>query len=197
MKSRIEQALLLRGSSDFPDIEAYQAWLDELVAAINAERSGEIARERKHLCPLPSLRSQDYEELMINVPKTSVLSVKLVIYSVPSRLIGERLRVHLYNDRLTAYAGTEKVLDVPRIYPQPGKPLCIFRKSWRVVTPSATNRSRPRFIGCFGITRKINRRRRRPVSSRSAYWPRPPNTIVKRRLNRRLKNSGGGDGFPP
>jgi hypothetical protein len=44
-----------------------------------------------------------------------------MVYSVPSRLIGERLRVHLYDDRLVCYLGTTPVLTPPRVYAPKGK----------------------------------------------------------------------------
>jgi hypothetical protein len=40
---------------------------------------------------------------------------------VPARLIGERLRVHLYDDRLECYLGTTEVATRPRIYAPKGK----------------------------------------------------------------------------
>ena len=44
-----------------------------------------------------------------------------MVYRIPSRLIGERLRVHLYDDRLQCYLGTTLVLRLPRIYAPKGK----------------------------------------------------------------------------
>ena len=96
LKGRIEQELLLRESRDFPSVQAYQAWLDSIAGDINAGHARKIEEERAHLKTLPANRAQDYEALLLNVPSTSTLSVKLVIYSVPSRFIGERLRIHLY-----------------------------------------------------------------------------------------------------
>lgn len=44
-----------------------------------------------------------------------------MVYSVPARLIGERLRVPLYDDRLVCYLGTTPVLTLPRVYAPKGK----------------------------------------------------------------------------
>ena len=44
-----------------------------------------------------------------------------VLYSAPSRLIGHRLKVRLYHDRLDCYLGASLVLTVPRGHPPPGK----------------------------------------------------------------------------
>jgi hypothetical protein len=40
--------------------------------------------------------------------------VRAVLYTVPSRLIGCRLKVHIYDDRLVCYLGTTPVLTVGR-----------------------------------------------------------------------------------
>jgi hypothetical protein len=41
-----------------------------------------------------------------------------VKYTVPSRLIGHRLLVHIYDTRLDLFLGHEKTLSLPRIYAQ-------------------------------------------------------------------------------
>ena len=46
--------------------------------------------------------------------------VKRVSYTVPSRLIGEKLRLHIYHDRIEAYLGTTHALTLPRHF-SPGK----------------------------------------------------------------------------
>ena len=39
-----------------------------------------------------------------------------VLYTVPSRLVGCRLKVHVYDDRLVCYLGTTPVLTAQRRY---------------------------------------------------------------------------------
>ena len=121
LKGRVKQELLLRESNDFDSAEAYQNWLDKIVAELNLERVNKIEEERPHLKPLPAARCEDYEVLTLNVPNTATIKAKLVIYSVPSKLIGCRLRIHLYGDRLEAYLGTDKVFETRRVYPELGK----------------------------------------------------------------------------
>ncbi len=43
------------------------------------------------------------------------------MYTVPSRLIGERLQIRLYQDKLEAYVGQAQALTLPRTYPKPGE----------------------------------------------------------------------------
>ena len=47
-------------------------------------------------------------------PSTGGFTLRRVFYTVPSRLVGHRLRVRLYDDRLVLYAGTEHLMTLPR-----------------------------------------------------------------------------------
>ena len=121
LKHRIRQGLLMRGNTDFNSIEAYQKWLNGIVLKLNRQRQVLIDEERKHLQPLPTFRTTDYTEKVVKVSTSSTIVLKRVLYSVPSRLIGEQLRLHIFDDRLEAYIGSEKTLTLPRIYPLRGK----------------------------------------------------------------------------
>ena len=76
-----------------------------------------LSEEQTVLQPLPVDRFIDYRELSVRVTTSSTIAVKRTLYSVPSQLIGEKLRVHLYHDRLQCYLGQKSVLDIPRVYP--------------------------------------------------------------------------------
>jgi len=114
LKNRIHQALLLRNSVDFESVSAYQRWLDIIVRDINARNADKVAEERKYLKELPLQRTVDYTEKVVGVSTTSTILVKRVIYTVPSRLIGEKLRLHIYHDKIEAYLGTTYVITLPR-----------------------------------------------------------------------------------
>jgi hypothetical protein len=53
--------------------------------------------------PLVVDRLPENTELKVPVASTSTIRVKSCAYSLPSRLIGERVRVHLYEHRLEVY----------------------------------------------------------------------------------------------
>lgn len=53
IKSRLEQALLLRGSCTFESLDGYRAFAAEVVADHNARRRREVERQRAALRPLP------------------------------------------------------------------------------------------------------------------------------------------------
>jgi hypothetical protein len=50
----------------------------------------------------------------ITVTRTSTVAVRDVLYTVPSRLIGSRLKVHIYDGRLICFLGSTEVLTLPR-----------------------------------------------------------------------------------
>jgi hypothetical protein len=53
LKQAIEDALLLRASRDFADLDAYRAFVDGVVGRRNANNARRIALERQVLAPLP------------------------------------------------------------------------------------------------------------------------------------------------
>ena len=114
LKSSLHQALLLRGSTDFATLDAYRRFIDELVGRANAGRRKALDIERAHLKALPPSRTDDHEEHLVTVTSSSGFLLKRVFYTVPSRLIGHRLRVRLYDDRLECLLGGTLVVTLPR-----------------------------------------------------------------------------------
>lgn len=113
-KSAIKDALLLRGTSDFADLNTYRGFIDEVVSRRNARLTRQIEVERAALQPLPAGRSCDYEETVVTVTSSSAFTLKKVFYTVPSRLIGHRLRIRLYDDRLDVLVGGTQLLTLVR-----------------------------------------------------------------------------------
>ena len=54
--------MLLRGLRDFPTLDAYRAFVDEIVGRRNAHNRKRIDLERAHLKPLPQRRTSDFEK---------------------------------------------------------------------------------------------------------------------------------------
>jgi transposase InsO family protein len=119
LKQAIEDALLLRGSRDFDDLQAYRRFVDEVVGRRNARNRKRLDLERSALQSLPARRTTDYEETIVTVTSTSGFILKKVFYSVPSRLIGHRLRVRLYDDRLECFLGSTPLMTLRRGRPHP------------------------------------------------------------------------------
>ena len=103
LKSKLADALLLRASRDFNDLPAWRGFVDEIVGRGNARNAKRIDHERAAQKQLPDRKTADYEEVHVDVTSSSAFTLRKVFYSVPSRLIGHRLRVRLYDDRLECF----------------------------------------------------------------------------------------------
>ncbi len=114
LKRAIEDALLMRGSRAFDDLPAYRRFIDEIVGRLNARNAKRIDLERAELGMLPGRRTADYEEVSVRVTSSGGFLLRKVFYTVPSRLIGHRLRVRLHDDRLTVFIGGTELTTLPR-----------------------------------------------------------------------------------
>lgn len=120
LKSAVRDALLLRGSSEFADLAAYRRFIDEIVSRHNARHGKRIDAERPSLQPLPPERTSDYEETRVYVTSAGGFTLRKVFYTVPSRLVGHRLRVRLYDDRLELFLGGTALMTLRRGRPGSG-----------------------------------------------------------------------------
>jgi hypothetical protein len=66
-------------------------------------------------------RFADYDPLTVRVRSTSTIEVRSVTYSVPSRLIGQQLSVHLRHDRLVLFLRSHYVETLPRLHGHKGQ----------------------------------------------------------------------------
>ena len=118
LKRKIDQQLLLRGSRDFSSLSDYESFINGIVTKINRHCKTRFDEERSLLQPLPTRRTNDFSELHVKVTSSSTISVKRVTYTVPSRLIGTALLVHIYDDKLVLFYGHEETLTLKRVYAQ-------------------------------------------------------------------------------
>lgn len=103
LKRSLGQSLLLRGSRDFESLAAYVAWLEEILKKRNAGRAARLKEELAAMRPLGARRLPAYSVVDVRVGSGSTIRVKSNTYSVPSRLIGEKVRVHVFDDRLEVF----------------------------------------------------------------------------------------------
>lgn len=115
IKRALEQGLLVRGSRDFDSVDAWQAFIDDVV------RKGNRAQGRRVVEDLAAMRELDVERLPefveedVLVSDWSTIRIKHCSYSVPSRLIGEWVKVRIFEDRIVVrYAGKTE-LDCERL----------------------------------------------------------------------------------
>ena len=122
-KRRLEQQLIQRGSREFATEAEYRQLVGQVSASFNGRDSVQqkLAIERLHLRPLPVERFADYEPQVVRVRSTSTIEVRSVTYSVPSRLMGHPLTVHLHHDRLDLFLRSQFVETLPRLHPQKGQ----------------------------------------------------------------------------
>jgi hypothetical protein len=114
-KEAVEQTLLLRGSRDFESREAYGRFLKELVAARNAGRRKRLDEELPRLRRLPDRRLESYKRLSLRVDRGSLIHADQNAYSVPSRLIGEKVEVRLYVEHVEVWYAQKEAERFPRL----------------------------------------------------------------------------------
>jgi hypothetical protein len=106
LKRRLEQALLVRGSRDFESVDAWQDFIDGVERKANAHRGRRVAEDLAAMRELSVRKLPEYVEEDVCVSDWSTVRVKHCAYSVPSRLIGEWVRVQIYEDKIEVrYAG--------------------------------------------------------------------------------------------
>ena len=115
LKRRLEQALLVRGSRDFADQEEYERFIAGVVRKANAARGPRVAEDIEAMRPLVVERLPEYSEVVVPVASTSTIRVKSCAYSVPSRLIGERVRVRVFEHRIEVYYAEKLELACDRL----------------------------------------------------------------------------------
>ena len=122
-KHRLEQQLLQRGSREFETEGEYRQLVAQVSATLNNrdEVKGRLEIEQLHLQPLPIERFADYDPMVVRVRSTSTIEVRHVTYSVPSRLIGQQLTVHLRHDRLDLFLRSHAIETLPRLHGQKGQ----------------------------------------------------------------------------
>ncbi|MGH8206885.1 MAG: IS21 family transposase, partial [Steroidobacteraceae bacterium] len=115
LKSALDQRLRLRGSREFASRQAYVGFLDSCIAARNASRGERLQLERAQLRSLPARPLPAYKELYATVSRASAVRVVNHSYSVSSRLIGYRLRVHVHADTVELDHQGERVAVMERL----------------------------------------------------------------------------------
>jgi hypothetical protein len=114
-KVALDQALMLRGSRDFDSRTAYERFLRDLFAQLNAGRKGRLAEELERLAPLPVGRLDITQRLTVRVGPSSTIRVLKNTYSVPSRLIDEVIEVRVNIEELEVWYGQRCLECLPRL----------------------------------------------------------------------------------
>jgi hypothetical protein len=138
LKRAIDQALMLRGSRDFPSLADYKQFLRLLLAQLNAGRRERVKLEMQYLRALPDRRLESSKRVKVRVDSGSVIYVDRNVYSVHSRLIGEQVEARLSAETVEVWYAGQKVEQLPRLRGR-GKHRVDYRHiiDWLVRKPGA------------------------------------------------------------
>lgn len=114
-KRAVDQALLVRGRREFADRASYEEFLGELADAKNRPRQVKLAEERRALGPLPVIALESFRRQMVRVSTASTVHIGGNVYSVPSRLCGERVEARLRAETIEIWYGGTKLLEMERL----------------------------------------------------------------------------------
>lgn len=114
-KKRVEQHLLLRGHRDFATMAAYKTFLNQVFNKANDGRRQKLQEELLTMRKLKVEKLPEYEDLEVRVTNWSTVNIKKSLYSVPSRLIGNKVRARVYEDRVEIRYQDVLQLTMPRL----------------------------------------------------------------------------------
>lgn len=114
-KRRVKQHLLLRGSRDFETHEAYREFLEEVAHKANRLKQKRLDEELAVMRPLEVALMPEFVEEETWVSRGSTIQSAKKVYSVPSRLIREMVRVRRYDEIVEVYYGGQLQAVMPRV----------------------------------------------------------------------------------
>jgi hypothetical protein len=114
-RDAVDQRLRLLGNRDFGTISQYSEFLRAIADERNMARKSALDQELEHMRPLPVRRMDAFREVDVTVARSSVVRILHNAYSVPSRLIGHRLRARIYADYIELDYGGRVVQCLERI----------------------------------------------------------------------------------
>jgi transposase len=138
LKRALEQSLMLRGSCDFSSRQDYAAFLGKLFTQLNAGRVDRFKEELKVVRRLPTKRLESCKRIKVRVGPSSTIRVNHNVYSVDSRLIGEKIEIRLYVEHLEVWYAQQRIETIPRLRGE-GKHRIQYRHiiDWLVRKPGA------------------------------------------------------------
>lgn len=107
VRARGIEARVIHASSTITGLPRKTSSPLSAVASIHSSHGKHIDAERPHFQELANRRTSDIEEVVVTVSRTGGFTLRKVFYTLPSRLIGHRLRVRLFGDR--SFRGIQSV----------------------------------------------------------------------------------------
>ena len=115
LKRRLRQYLLLRGSRDFESEDAYETWVQSKCDTANLGRCKRVSEELAVMAELNPARLSEHADVDVPVSSWSTICVKENVYSVPSRLMGKRVRVRVSDREIEVWFGGRQELKTERL----------------------------------------------------------------------------------
>lgn len=138
IKDALDQALMLRGHREFESRPAYERFVREILDQRNAPRREKLQEEMAVLGRLPPRRFESFKRWTARVGQGSTIQVDRNAYSVPSRLIGEKVEVRMSAEQLEVWYAGKLMESLPRLRGR-GKSRINYRHviDWLVRKPGA------------------------------------------------------------
>ncbi len=138
LKRAVGQAMMLRNSRDFSSLSEYKEFLGLLLVQLNAGRRDRLRVEMQYLQKLPQARLESVKRERVKVDSGSLIYVDRNVYSVHSRLIGEKIEARLGAEIVEVWYAGRKVEQLPRLRGR-GKHRVDYRHiiDWLVRKPGA------------------------------------------------------------
>jgi len=115
LKRRIKQHLILRGSRDFESVAAYESWVQDIARKANKTRTNKTTEELRVMRELTVSRLREFKVVNVPVSRESTIRIMRNTYSVASRLAGEKVKVHVFDDRLDVLYGGKFQFSLERL----------------------------------------------------------------------------------
>lgn len=114
-KRLLRQLLLCRGSHDFASEEAFDQWVEKALTKENSRRHTRLQEELAVMRPLAVARLPEFKDLEVWVSQNSTINVLGNLYSVPPRLMRQKLRVRIYENHLMVFYADTLIQEMPRL----------------------------------------------------------------------------------
>lgn len=116
LKRHLDQQLRVRGSRDFDDEDAYYAWLCRIFEKRNRSRSRRLEEELVVMRRYEVRRLPEFSEHDLRVGESGTIRIKSAVYSLPSRLKGEKVRLRVFDNRVDVYYAQKLQLSLERVH---------------------------------------------------------------------------------
>jgi hypothetical protein len=112
----LDQRLMLRGSRDFESRKDYELFLKSFFQELNMGRQAKLEEELAVMHDLPIAgRLESAKEFTVTVSQNSTIRIQHNVYSLPSRLIGYKVKVLVHAEYLAVWYARKCIEKIPRL----------------------------------------------------------------------------------